>query len=119
MDVSDDPVLIYSTFPDVGSAEEVGRYLIESKLAACVNIIPNMISLYNWQGAVQKDQECVLIIKTRSSLSVSVIEEARKRHTYTTPAFLTLPIIGGYPPYVEWLMNNTLHLEMKSDVPFQ
>ena len=110
MKVTEEPVLIYSTFPDVGSAEDVGRYLIESKLAACVNILPNMVSLYNWQGSIQKDQECVLIIKTRSSLSASVIEEGRKRHTYTTPAFLVLPIIGGFSGYIDWLMQNTLHL---------
>lgn len=114
MDIADDPVLIYSTFPDVGSAEDVGRFLIESKLAACVNIIPGMISLYNWQGSVQKDQECVLIIKTRSSLSGSVIEEGRKRHTYTTPAFLVLPIVGGASSYIDWLMKNTLHVAEKS-----
>ena len=104
MDTNDKPVLIYATFPDMGSAEATGQFLVESGLAACVNILPGMVSIYEWEGAIQRDEECVAIIKTRTSQSEAAIAEARTRHPYTTPAFLVIPVTGGSKSYIEWLM---------------
>jgi periplasmic divalent cation tolerance protein len=102
--VNDKPVLIYATFPDATSAEEAGRHAVEAGLAACVNILPGMVSLYRWQGQLHRDSECVLIIKTRSGLAERVIAEGRARHPYDNPAFLILEVAGGSEAYIAWLM---------------
>lgn len=104
MDTNDKPVLIYATFADQESAEAVGRHLVEAGLAACVNILPGMIALYRWEGRLQRDAECVLIVKTRAGQADAVIAEGRARHPYTTPAFLVLPVAGGSEPYIAWLL---------------
>src|ERR1700722_14628842 len=62
-------VLVYTTFPSIGEAERAGRALVERRLCACVNILPGMVSLYWWQGAIERGDEVVMIIKTRASLA--------------------------------------------------
>ncbi len=107
MDTNDKPVLIYATFPDVECAETVGRALVEAGLAACVNVLPGMTSLYRWEGRIARDSECVLIIKTRAGLAEAVIAEGVRQHPYDTPAFLTLAVDGGSPDYLAWLIRET------------
>jgi periplasmic divalent cation tolerance protein len=104
---NDKPVLIYSTFPSPEAAEAVGRELVERRLAACVNILPGMTSIYRWEGAVARDSEAVMIVKTRESLSGKVIEAVKSRHSYTNPALIVLPILGGSTEYLRWLEEET------------
>ena len=85
-------VLIYTTFPSIGEAEQVGQTLIERRLCACVNILPGMVSLYWWHGAIERGNEVVMIIKTRAALAEPVREAVRKLHSYTTPAFLVIAL---------------------------
>jgi periplasmic divalent cation tolerance protein len=105
---NDKPVLVYSTFPSLGAAEAVGRELVERRLAACVNILPGMTSIYRWEGAIAHDREVVMIIKTREALVPSVMETVKSRHSYTNPALIVLPIIDGSPDYLSWLAAETL-----------
>lgn len=107
MQENDKPVLIYSTFPSPEAAEAVGRELVEQRLAACVNILPGMTSIYRWEGAIARDSEAVLIIKTRQSLVAGAIVEVKARHSYTNPALVVLPIIGGSADYLRWLDEET------------
>jgi len=100
-------VFVYTTFPSLVEAERVGRAVIEKRLAACVNILPGMISHYWWQGAIERGEEVVMIIKTRVSLAESVRAAVKEMHSYTTPAILFLPIEGGEPGYLDWLMKET------------
>ena len=72
MDPNDKAVLIYATYPDPETAEAGGRALVEAGLAACVNILPGMVSVYRWEGAVERSEECVMIIKTRAVLADAV-----------------------------------------------
>ena len=104
---SDAPVLIYATCPNVDVATAVGEPLVEAGLAACLNILPAMTAIYRWQGRLHKDNECVLIIKTRASLADQVISDARARHPYDEPAFLIIPAIGGSAGFIEWIMQET------------
>jgi periplasmic divalent cation tolerance protein len=104
---NDKPVLIYSTFPSPEAAEAVGRELVEQRLAACVNILPGMISIYRWEGAIARDGEAVMIIKTRQSLAAAAMEAVKARHSYTNPALLVLPIIDGAEAYLRWLGQET------------
>ena len=100
-------VFVYTTYPSAVEAEKAGRVLIERSLAACVNILPGMISLYRWEGAVERGEEAVMIIKTRASLAKAVRAAVKEMHSYSTPAILVLPIEGGEPGYLNWLMAET------------
>ena len=107
MQENDKPVLIYSTFPSAEAAESVGRQLVEERLAACVNILAPMTSVYRWEGKIARDSEAVMIIKTRSSLAEAAMEFVKARHTYTNPALLLIPVEGGAAQYLAWLMQET------------
>jgi periplasmic divalent cation tolerance protein len=104
---NDKPVLIYSTFPSPEAAAEVGKELVEARLAACVNIIPGMRSIYRWEGKITQDSEAVMIIKTRASLAETVMGATKQRHSYTNPALLVIPLDGGAADYLGWLMQET------------
>ena len=100
-------VFVYTTHPSVVEAERIGRELVERRLCACVNILPGMVSLYRWQGAVERGEEAVMIIKTRAGLAEPVRAAVRQLHSYTTPAILVLPIESVDPDYREWLLAET------------
>jgi periplasmic divalent cation tolerance protein len=107
LSVNDKAVLIYSTFPSVELAEEEGRQLVEDGLAACVNIVKGMTSIYRWQGALHRDSETVMIIKTRASLAEPVVAAVRGRHPYDNPALVVLPVEGGSQAFIEWILAQT------------
>src|SRR6516164_2640772 len=100
-------VFVYTTHPSLVEAERVGRALLEQRLCACVNILPGMISHYWWQGAIERGEEAVMIIKTRASLAEAVRAAVRQLHSYTTPAILVLPIESVDPDYRKWLLTET------------
>ena len=100
-------VFVYTTHPSVVEAERIGRDLVEKRLCACVNILPGMVSLYWWQGAIERADEAVMIIKTRAALAGPVRAAVRQLHSYTTPAILVLPIESIDPDYEKWLLAET------------
>jgi len=101
-------VFVYSTFPDRESAEKAGRTLVEAQLAACVNILPPMASIYTWEGKIDTSTEHAVFIKTRRALAERAIAAARPLHPYTTPCFLVLPIAAGNEDYLAWARLQTL-----------
>jgi periplasmic divalent cation tolerance protein len=103
----DRAVMLYTTFPSVVEAEKIGRALVEDRLAACVNIVPGMISHYRWQGAIERGEEAVMLIKTRASLAEPVRAAVRASHPYDTPAILVLPIESVDETYFAWIMAST------------
>ena len=107
MQENDKPVLIYSTFPSAEAAETVGREIVEQRLAACVNILPAMTSIYRWDGSLARDAEAVMIIKTRQGLAGRVMDEVKARHSYENPALLVLEVADGAPDYLRWLLEGT------------
>ena len=107
LDQDDKPVLIYSTFPSAAEAERIGGALVDRGLAACVNILPGMTSIYIWDGQRQRDSEAAMIVKTRASLAETAIAEARKTHPYSNPAFVVLPAGGGSEDFLRWIMEQT------------
>ena len=107
MEQNDKLVLIYSTFPSAEAAATVGESLVTARLAACVNILPGMLSIYEWEGQLHRDPEAVMIIKTRAALAPAVVAAIAERHTYDTPAIVVLPIEGGAAPYLDWVRNQT------------
>ena len=100
-------MFVYTTYPSVVEAEQAGRALVEQRLCACVNILPGMVSLYWWQGKVDRGEEVVMIIKTRASLAEPVRAAVKQMHSYSTPAILVLPIENVDPDYHAWLVAET------------
>ena len=100
-------VFVYTTYPSIVEAEQAGRELVQRRLCACVNILPGMVSLYWWEGAIERGEEVVMIVKTRAALAEAVREAVRQLHSYTTPAILVLPIESVDPSYNAWLMAET------------
>ncbi len=100
-------VFVYTTYPSIVEAERAGRALVERRLAACVNILPGMISHYWWQGALERGEEVVMIVKTRASLAEQVGAAVKEMHCYATPAILVLPIESVDGGYLDWLMAET------------
>ena len=100
-------VFVYTTYPSIVEAEEAGRALVEQRLAACVNILPGMISHYRWQGTLERAEETVMLIKTRASLAEAVRAQVKARHSYETPAILVLPIESLDQTYLAWVTAET------------
>jgi periplasmic divalent cation tolerance protein len=98
--------IILCTCADRDQAEKIARQLIERQLAACVNILPGVHSIYRWQGNVESAEEVLLLIKTRAALSLEVQSTIAALHSYEIPEFLLLPISGGSEPYLAWLSAN-------------
>ena len=100
-------VFVYTTYPSAVEAEKAGRVLVERALAACVNILPGMVSLYRWEGAIERGEEAVMIIKTRASLAEAVSAAVKEMHSYATPAILVIPLESVDVEYLAWMMAET------------
>lgn len=107
MQQNDKAVLIYSTYPTQELAEKIGAELVDARLAACVNVMAGMTSIYRWEGERHRDSETVMIIKTRASLAERVIAEVRRQHSYTNPALVVLPVEGGSQQFIDWIFAET------------
>ena len=94
---------IYMTAGSKEEAQKIGKALVESHLAACVNILDNMQSIYRWEEEVQQDTEVVLIAKTTDNLISQLIEKVLAMHSYDCPCIVSLPILSGYPPFLNWV----------------
>lgn len=88
-------------------AVAISRALVNERLAACVNIVGPIRSIYRWRDAVQDDREYLLIVKTRAALYLKVEQRVRELHTYEVPEVLALSADRGSPPYVQWLLEST------------
>lgn len=100
----EDLVLIYTTWPDMASAEATGRALVAGRLAACVNILPGMVSVYAWQGAIERAEEVVMIIKTSAARRDAVMAAVAEQHPYETPAILVTDVAAVHPAYGAWVV---------------
>ncbi len=95
--------LLYVTCPDEDTAARIGRLVVEEGLAACVNLLPGMRSIYRWQGRIEEARETVLVAKTSAPLVPAATARIVALHPYAVPCVLRLPVAGGYPPYLDWL----------------
>ena len=98
---------VYMTAGDMEEARTIGRFLVESRLAACVNIVDNMKSLYWWEGEVQEDGEVILIAKTVNVKVPELIDKVKAMHSYECPCILALPISTGNTDFFKWLDTQT------------
>jgi periplasmic divalent cation tolerance protein len=98
------PVVCFSTCASQEDAESLAQALVERRLAACVNIVPAVTSIYRWKGEVQRDQEVLLLIKTAREKLPEIRRAFKELHRYEVPELIALEIKEGIPAYLEWLM---------------
>ena len=94
---------VYMTAGNKDEAAEIGRELVTSGLAACVNILDNMNSIYLWQGEIQDDTEVVMIAKTTEDRIPELIKKVKSIHSYDCPCIVSLPVLDGYRPFLDWI----------------
>ena len=102
-----EPLLVLTNLPDDASAEKLAHALIESRAAACVNVLAACRSIYRWQGAVETAVEIPLLIKTTRAAYPRVEEIIRVQHPYDVPELIAIPITLGLPDYLDWLATET------------
>ncbi|CAI9116182.1 OLC1v1017266C1 [Oldenlandia corymbosa var. corymbosa] len=100
-------IVVYVTVPNKEAGKKLAESIVKARLAACVNRVPGIESVYEWKGEIQTDSEELLIIKTRESLLEALTEHVKANHEYEVPEVIALPITGGNIPYLEWLKNST------------
>ena len=96
-------IIIFITASSKLEAAKIAEKLVKQRLAACVNIVGRIESLFWWQGKVDKANEVLLIVKSRKEKLAKIIKAVKSAHSYEVPEIIALPIISGYAPYLEWI----------------
>jgi len=99
-----EPLLVLVTAGSQAEAEAIAGALVAERLAACVNVVPGITSIYRWQGEVQRDQEWLLLVKSRRDVLEDLVRRVRELHSYDLPETIALPLVGGSAPYLAWLV---------------
>ena len=97
-------VVVLVTASGRDEAEKITAALLEGRHAACVNIVPSVISRFWWKGQIDSAEEALLIIKTRQAVVADVIKTVQRNHSYSVPEIIVLPIIGGSEKYLNWIV---------------
>ena len=101
-------LIVITNCPDEETANRIALAVVEARLAACVNILPRVQSIYRWRGAVESAIEVPLLIKTTAAAYPALEAAIRERHPYEVPEIIALPISAGLPAYLNWLAEETL-----------
>ena len=107
-------IVVLCTVPDTATAGRLARLLVEERLAACVNVIPGLTSIYRWKGAVEEDPEALLLIKTRGGTFEALRARLVAEHPYETPEVVALPVEAVDGAYARWLLEQTARGESAS-----
>ena len=105
--MDDTYLVVLVTVPSREVGREVANKLVDKRLAACVNLVPGVVSIYRWQGKLEEDDELLLVIKTRASHFKRLAAEIKKMHPYDLPEVIGLPIVQGSQEYLTWLGGET------------
>lgn len=97
----------FSTCPDAATAERIARALVDARLAACVNLLPDVRSVYRWDGDVVVDDEVLLMIKTTPAQLPALRDRLVALHPYEAPELIALPVADGLPAYLQWVADST------------
>jgi len=100
---TNDVRLVLITAPNETTAGEIAEALVAQRLAACINLVPGLNSIYRWRGKIQHDRECLLLVKTRASAVNLVVETTRKLHPYRLPEIIAIEVSGGLKTYLSWV----------------
>lgn len=102
-----DIVLLYVTCKDKAEAETIARALLEARLIACANLLPQAVSLYHWEGEIQQSEECILLAKTQQALVPEAFARAKALHSYACPCLVALPLNAVDAPFLQWITQET------------
>lgn len=94
---------VLMTAPEPAAGEELARRLVEERLAACGNVIPGLVSVYWWEGSVERAEEALVVLKTTAEAVDALVDRAAELHPYDVPEILALPVDRGYGPYLQWV----------------
>ena len=98
---------VYMTAGSIEEAKSIGQILVVQNLAACVNLLENMTSIYKWEEKLEESKEVIMIAKTSKTLMPKLIETVNSHHSYDCPCILELPIQGGNPDFLSWIGSQT------------
>ena len=99
-------IIVFVTTPNKVEAEKISRTLIEERLIACANIVSPVVSFFHWKGNIDCADECLVVMKTRSDLFVTLEQRVKALHSYEVPEILALPIVKGSAAYLTWMGDN-------------
>ncbi|CAN5862463.1 divalent-cation tolerance protein CutA [soil metagenome] len=100
-------LLVLTTMPDTGQAQQLARALVAERLIACANLVPGLTSVFRWEDEVQTAGEVLLLLKTRRSKLSHLSERVRALHPYDNPELLALPVEAGLEAYCHWVLDET------------
>ena len=100
-------IVVLVTCPGQAVGVRIGRAVVEDRLAACVNVLPGLTSIFSWEGKVRRSGEALLVIKTRRSKFAALSRRVRELHPYSVPEIIALPVVAGSGPYLSWIRNST------------
>ena len=104
--MSEEVLLVLTTFADAETARQVARTLVEERLAACANLVPKIESIYRWQGKIESGAEVLVLFKTTQGRYQQFEQRLRALHPYEVPEIVALPLAGGFDPYLNWVVEN-------------
>lgn len=102
-----DEIVIFVTASSKDEAETIAQRLVNEKLAACVNILPGVTSLFHWEGKVSKENETMMVIKSIAAQLDAIVKRVKEIHSYQAPEIIALPIVGGSQDYLNWLRDES------------
>ena len=100
-------VVVFVTAATAEEAERLGRIIVESRLAACANVLDGIRSIFRWENKINVENECLMLIKTTLEQYPELEAVIRRHHSYTIPEIIALPVIAGSAPYLEWVREET------------
>lgn len=99
--------LVLCNCPELQTAEQIATVLLERRLAACINIMPPQLSLYRWQGKLERQQEVMLLIKAPQAQFSAISQTICQLHPYTVPEIIAVPVTQAFQPYLNWIKEET------------
>lgn len=99
--------MVYIPCPDEACARDIGRKLVERRLAACANVVPRMVSIYRWEGKIEEDKESLLLLKSIEGNLPEIALALEKLHPYRLPGMAAYPAVGGLPAYLDWVRDGS------------
>ena len=102
-----DAIIVMVTTPSEEEAAALGKILVEQRLVACVNVIPKVKSIFQWDGKISEEEECLMILKTRKTLFKPLEKTIMAQHSYDVPEIIALPIVEGSQSYLSWVHDMT------------
>lgn len=96
-------IIIFITTSNKKEAEKISRQLVKNRLAACVNILPGIKSLFWWQGKIDQGKEALLIVKSRKEKFTKIVKLVKASHSYAVPEIIAIPVVCGFKPYLNWI----------------